>query len=253
MAIAHQMPHRFAGRALKIAEQIRTGTKVTAENLAQKFNVSKRTIYRDLDLLRKSGIVVQYDNLADSYCIINDSPKPREGEFQVHRRCDINHLRDLILAIRCSPWMNIEEAHHGLDTVLEMFMDKLNLPQQQAIRRLYQACNFKTHLPLCSTLERDLLQALADSILHKRTLNILIVDALISQSPDIQIENWEDYAVWLQFDIHDIYVHEAKWYFSGFCYQHQQLEHHELKNVMNVTLATPQTSQTSQTSTAAFI
>ena len=79
MPIAPQLTHRFAGRAYKIAEQIRTGTQVTAENLAETFNVSKRTIYRDLDLLRKSGISVQYDNLTDSYCIMEEKSRSEKG------------------------------------------------------------------------------------------------------------------------------------------------------------------------------
>lgn len=107
MPIAPQLTHRFAGRAYKIAEQIRTGTQVTAENLAETFNVSKRTIYRDLDLLRKSGISVQYDNLTDSYCIMEEKSRSEKGTFQINRRCTLQHLRDLVLATRCSPCMNI--------------------------------------------------------------------------------------------------------------------------------------------------
>ncbi|MAT11215.1 MAG: HTH domain-containing protein [Pirellulales bacterium] len=240
MPFAPQVPQRFAGRAYKIAEQIRTGTQVTAENLAERFNVSKRTIYRDLDLLRKSGISVQYDNLTDSYCIIEERIQPGKGEFQINRRCTLQHLRDLVLATRCSPWMNIEGIHSGIETIIEMFLDKLDLTQRQSIRKLYQACEYETHSPRNSTLERDLLRALADSVMNGETLEILIVDNLISRNSDIDIDNWEDYALWLRFDVHNIYVHEATWYFSGYCHDHQEHRSYALNNVMNAALASKQ-------------
>ena len=245
MALASHFLTPFTGRAFEIAKFIRTGSQVTAENLANKFNVSKRTIYRDLDLLRKSGISVQYDSLADSYCILDEPPKPRGGEFQINRRCTTEQLRDLILATRCSPWMNIEEARHGLDTIMEMFLDKLDLTQRQALRRLSQACEYETHSPRNSTLERDLLRALADSVMNGQTLEILVVDDLISRKSKVQVDNWEDYAVWLRFDVHNIYVHEATWYFSGFCHEHQQHRSYALNNVMNAMLAHQQSAANS--------
>lgn len=240
MPMAPQLTHRFAGRAYKIAEQIRNGTQVTAENLAETFNVSKRTIYRDLDLLRKSGILVQYDNLTDSYCIMEEKSRSEKGTFQINRPCTLQHLRDLVLATRCSPWMNIEGVHPGLETVIEMFLDKLDLTQRQAIRKLYQACEYETHSPRNSTLERDLLRALADSVMNGKTLEILIVDNLIRSNADIDIDNWEDYALWLRFDVHNIYVHEATWYFSGYCHEHHEHRSYALNNVMNAALASKQ-------------
>lgn len=245
MAFTQQLPHRFTGRAYKIAEQIRTGGRVTVDNLAEKFNVSKRTIYRDLDLLRKSGISVQYDNLADSYCIVDESPKLRNGEFQINRKCTIKHLRDLILAIRCSAWMNIEGVHQGLEIIFGMFLDKLDLTQRQAAYKLYQACSYETQLPQKSTLERDLLRALADSVMNDKTLEILVVDNLISQNSDIHIDNWEDYAVWLRLDVRNIYLHETCWYFSGFCHQHQEDRNYALNNLLNAVVASEQSVTTS--------
>ena len=245
MAFASHFPNTFSGRAFEIAEYIRSGSQVTAENLAQKFNVSKRTIYRDLDLLRKSGISVQYDNLADSYCILDEPLKPRDGEFQINRRCTTSQLRDLILATRCSPWMNIEGARHGLDNIIEMFLNKLDLTQRQALRKLSQACEYETHSPRNSTLERDLLRALADSVMNNQTLEILVVDNLISRNSNVQIDNWEDYSVWLRFDVHNIYVHEAVWYFSGFCHEHQQNRSYALNNLMNAILVNQQSATNS--------
>lgn len=245
MSFTSQLPHRFAGRACKIAEQIRTGAQVTADNLAQKFNVSKRTIYRDLDLLRKSGISVQYDNLADSYCIIDEMPKPRNGEFHINRRCTIEDLRDLILATRCSPWMNIQKVQQGLDKIISMFLDKLDLTQRQAVRNLYQACKYETHSPQKSTLERDLLRALADSIMNGKTLKVLIVENLISQNSNIDVDHWEDYAVWLRLDVQNIYVHEATWYFTGFCHEHQEVRSYALNNLLNAVQASEPSAVTS--------
>ena len=240
MASISRMPRRYAGRAFEIAEQIRTGSRVTADDLAQKFNVSKRTIYRDLDLLRKSGISVQFDNLADSYCIVGEQSLAGSGELQIRRRCNINHLRDLILATRCSPWMHIDGIQETLDTIFSMFMDKLDLPQRQAMERLYQACTFETHQPRHSTLERDLLRALAKSIMDQVTLEILVVDDLISKNSDIHLDNWEDYAVWLQFEVKEIYAHESSWFVSGFCHEHQGNRCYALQNIMNVSFSESQ-------------
>ncbi len=234
MAFVSNMPSRYTGRAFQIAEHIRTGSRVTADDLAQRFNVSKRTIYRDLDLLRKSGISVHFDNLAESYCIIDELPNLNDGEFQIRRRCNVDHLRDLVLATRCSPWMHIDGVKKGLETIINMFLDKLDSTQREAIKRLYDACSYESHLPRHSTLERDLLRALAHSLMQQVSIEILVVDDLISKSSDIQLDHWEDYAVWFRFDVREIYAHEGKWYASGFCHEHQEVRCYALQNIMNV-------------------
>ena len=74
------------------------------------------------------------------------------------------------------------------------------------------------------------------------TLEILVVDDLISKNSDIHLDNWEDYAVWLQFEVKEIYAHESSWFVSGFCHEHQGNRCYALQNIMNVSFSERQNS-----------
>ena len=61
-------------RALRILNCLQSGPQYSAKDLARIFEVSRRTIYRDLELLRAAGVQVYYDEEEDAYALINKQP-----------------------------------------------------------------------------------------------------------------------------------------------------------------------------------
>ena len=59
-------------RLLKLITLLQTGRHYQAPDLAREFNVSRRTLFRDLNLLKQSGIPLVYDGAARSYVIERD-------------------------------------------------------------------------------------------------------------------------------------------------------------------------------------
>ncbi len=57
-------------RLLDIVEALRTGLTVTAEDLSQRLGVTTRTIYRDLDILKESGLEFDYDPQKQTYRLL---------------------------------------------------------------------------------------------------------------------------------------------------------------------------------------
>jgi predicted DNA-binding transcriptional regulator YafY len=51
---------------------IRSGSAVTRKSLAEKLNVSKRTVCRMIDTLRVKGINVHYSKVNKKYMLSND-------------------------------------------------------------------------------------------------------------------------------------------------------------------------------------
>lgn len=54
-------------RAMRVLTALSLGPGQNAKDLAKRFNVSRRTIYRDIELLRESGVDVYFDEQHDVY------------------------------------------------------------------------------------------------------------------------------------------------------------------------------------------
>ena len=64
-------------RVLKILTCLQSGPGFNARQLADHLKVSRRTVFRDLSIIRDSGVVVFFDSIADAYRIHPGSqPEP---------------------------------------------------------------------------------------------------------------------------------------------------------------------------------
>ncbi len=63
-------------RAIRILTCLQAGPAFNAKELSLKLNVSRRTIYRDLNLIRDAGIDIQFDSQDSGYRIEGGPEKP---------------------------------------------------------------------------------------------------------------------------------------------------------------------------------
>ena len=61
-------------RAIRIMTCLQAGPAFNARELAERMNVSRRTIYRDLNLIRDAGIGVQFDTEYSGYKVAQAAP-----------------------------------------------------------------------------------------------------------------------------------------------------------------------------------
>ena len=206
----HPSEKKHLTRTLEIIQCIQCGSGLNASELAERFGVSKRTIYRDLNTIRNSGVHVRFDNLADGYRMLS-----ADNQLTIHRQISLEQLRELVLGIYCAPWYQIEGTHPFVDASLELLIDKLDESQRVAIRRLQRACRFFCSQSPVGTLQRDIIQAIADSIMQQQQVELLVIEEDDARVTSPLHQHWEKLANWIRFAPHAIFFENNAWYVSG--------------------------------------
>jgi len=205
-----QSEKKHLTRTLEIIQCIQCGSGLNASELAERFGVSKRTVYRDLNTIRNSGMHVRFDNLADGYRMLS-----ADNQLTIHRKISLEQLRELVLGIYCAPWYQIEGTHPLVNASLELLIDKLDESQRVAIRRLQRACRFLcSPSPVC-TLQRDIIQAIADSIMQQQQVELLVIEEDVTRGNNPPDQHWEELAIWIRFAPYTIFFENHGWYVSG--------------------------------------
>ena len=67
-------------RGLRILVLLQTGTQYDAMKLAEELGVTRRTIFRDIAMLKELGLVIEYDARASSYCVQVPEDEAKKGQ-----------------------------------------------------------------------------------------------------------------------------------------------------------------------------
>lgn len=128
---------RRHSRALRILSCLQSGPNFNARELAQRMQVSRRTIYRDLDLIRAAGIDVIFDDTNDAYRI------------RTHRELAPTHLEPedltrLIVTSQLSPFAAMSadlevSVRESMARLLQGYPESIREP----IQRIVNACRVK--------------------------------------------------------------------------------------------------------------
>ena len=128
---------RRHSRALRILSCLQSGPNFNARELALRMQVSRRTIYRDLDLIRAAGIDVEFDDASDAYRI------------RTHRELAPTHLEPedltrLIVTSQLSPFAAMSadlevSVRESMARLLQGYPENIREP----IQRIVNACRVK--------------------------------------------------------------------------------------------------------------
>ncbi len=106
-------------RILKILLHVQSGPQFNATRLAERFGVSRRTIYRDITFLRDSDIPVDFDEENEAYRL------DEAHLSQVRTDADTENLAMLVLAAKISPLYSVKDIAARIDSAISELLNPL--------------------------------------------------------------------------------------------------------------------------------
>ena len=103
-------------RMFRLLTYIQSNVRYNVQQLASKFQVSKRTIFRDLNLLREIGIPIEFDDVTDRYSV---SPW---CNFKSATGLHAQELAALVLSARLSSLRRVTGFSETLDDAVAKLM-----------------------------------------------------------------------------------------------------------------------------------
>ena len=118
-------------RALRILSCLQSGPSFNARELANRMNVSRRTIYRDLNMIRAAGIDVVFDDTHDSYRI-------RSHRDIAPLKLEPEDLTRLVVTSQLSPFASLSEdfeisVRESMSRLLGPYPEEIRDPIQRII------------------------------------------------------------------------------------------------------------------------
>jgi predicted DNA-binding transcriptional regulator YafY len=211
-------------RVLKILTCLQSGPAFNARQLSDHLKVSRRTIFRDLSIIRDSGVGLFFDSITDAYRLhAGSQPDPP--------RLDEEDLTNLVVASLLSHWQYFpgitESIREATSKLLGGHSDQVKL----RIARVLKGCRLERCENGFSSLKRDIIRALLQAIAQQKQLRILVDHE--------DLERWraiaaEGTAAWTKLSPYELTVNGDDWSVSGRSTLHRSIRTFELDNILNV-------------------
>lgn len=125
-------------RVLRILRQLQTGTGLNAAELADQLDVCRRTIFRDLGLLRDAGIEFCFDDATRCYRLA-----PRDDLLMIPA-LDADELTTLIAAVRLSMLQGVPNCRAALRQTTNKLLAQSPFPIRHGVTLLAGSCVIET-------------------------------------------------------------------------------------------------------------
>lgn len=125
--------NRFA-RLLRLISLFQAGPRYNALQLAQEMGVSRRTIFRDIALLRDLGVAISFDENADGYFL---TPGPLQA---VTKSLDRDQLKTLLLAGHLSALQLVPETSNSIRDATTSLLGGFSPDLRDELSNLLNAC-----------------------------------------------------------------------------------------------------------------
>ena len=123
-------------RVLRILTCLQSGPGFNARQLADHLNVSRRTVFRDLSIIRDSGVVVFFDSIADAYRVHPGSqPEPV--------RLDEEDPTNLVVASILSQWQYFPGISKSIREATSKLLARHPDPVKLHIARVLNGCRLQ--------------------------------------------------------------------------------------------------------------
>lgn len=121
-------------RVLRILNRLKAGDTVNARDLARQWQVSRRTVYRDLGLLRDAGVPIHFDQQESCYRVagegvVDDTPLLGSDELAV-----------LVAAVHFSLLQRLPMFQDQLERTTSKLVSGSPFQVRQSVSRLTRAC-----------------------------------------------------------------------------------------------------------------
>lgn len=155
-------------RILQILAHLQTGGGLNGRDLARKMNVSRRTIYRDLNMIRDAGIHVFFDEPANCYRL---TP---QHDLAVAPTFTPDELTILIAAVHFSVLKGMPHFSAQLRQATSKLLSESPLAVRHSISRLVHACTMRAPLACESAAGTECLQQVFQSVRQRRVLQVTL-------------------------------------------------------------------------------
>jgi predicted DNA-binding transcriptional regulator YafY len=135
---------------------------VTGEKIAEKFNISVRSVYRDIKALNEQGIPVSFESRR-GYFIVN-------GYFLQPVSFSTEEANALLLMESIVSAFADKSIHQHYSTALTKIKSVLRSSQKDSVERL--AANIKLQVPVCFVQNFDYLTRIQQAISSQKILEI---------------------------------------------------------------------------------
>ena len=215
-------------RVLRILTCLQSGPGFNARQLADHLNVSRRTVFRDLSIIRDSGVGIFFDSIADAYQIHPGSqPEPV--------RLDEEDLTNLVVASLLSQWQYFPGITESIREATSKLLARHPDPVKLHIARVLNGCRLQPLESGFSSLQRDIVRALLQAIAQQKQLRVLIDKEDLEHWRAIAVEGT---ATWTKLSPYMVSVNGSKWTVSGRSSLHRSVRTFQLDNILNVVFTT---------------
>jgi len=211
-------------RVLRILTCLQSGPGFNARQLADHLNVSRRTVFRDLSIIRDSGVVVFFDSIADAYRVHPGSqPEPV--------RLDEEDLTNLVVASILSQWQYFPGISESIREATSKLLARHPDPVKLHIARVLNGCRLQPLDAGFSSLRRDIIRALLQAIAQQKQLRILVDRENLERWKAIAAEGT---ATWTKLSPYFLSVNGSEWTVCGRSSLHRSVRTFQLDNILNV-------------------
>jgi len=124
-------------RMLKILSRLQAGGGLNATQLADQLEVCRRTIFRDLSLMREAGVSVYYDGVTDCYRL---SPN---GDLMVAPTLESHELTTLVAALHFSVLQVVPGCSEILRQSTAKLLSQSSRDMKHSVARLVDSCSVR--------------------------------------------------------------------------------------------------------------
>ena len=164
------VPARHA-RMLRILCQLQSGSGLNAEDLAGQLGVCRRTVFRDLNMMRQAGVDFYFDEKLDCYRLV-----PQEG-LVATPALDQEELTTLIAAVHLSVLRRLP----GCSDLLRQSISKLLACSPRHVQhhaaRVIKSCCVSTVDNADNTQTAHIVQPVLLAISQRKILRMIVSDA----------------------------------------------------------------------------
>jgi predicted DNA-binding transcriptional regulator YafY len=178
---------------LQILRNLQSSGGLNADQLAAQLEVCRRTVFRDLNVLRQAGVDIQYDERLDCYRLATYTHPLATPELNPHE------LTTLLAAAHLSVLRNADDCARLLRQSVDKLLAQAPPKVRQDAWRVVNACCPRTAstppVPTLLSVTHHVLAALA----QRRTLRVMV------REPGQAVDRQTDLAPYQLIAAHDIW------------------------------------------------
>ncbi len=181
-------------RVLRILSCLQSGSHFNAKELARRLRVSRRTVYRDLKMMREAGVPIHFDGEHSAYRVSasypNDVAPPK---------LSLHDLTMLLVAVNFSALQTLPEVQLAVRESAARLMGCYRETLRPRIARVLGACELALETPSIPPRGQDAVMEILEAVSHRRRIHLRLMGE----------------TEWINFAVYRFFLTAQGWYIYG--------------------------------------